>query len=136
MSDQRRFLLLQTGKQSYALPFEQVTEVSELRSLTLVPRAPLWCIGAIRSAGVVVAVVDLAWYLGEGPEQQPEKLVVLDLRLGGLALQVRQVAAVLLEDPVKLEKDASGMWLLTPDTKAELLDGAALVQEISAALSR
>jgi len=135
MSGARRFLLLQAGGQSYALPFEQVAEVSELRPLTPVPRAPLWCLGAIRSAGVVVAVVDLAWYLGEEPEQQPEKLVVLDLRLGGLALQVRKVSAVTLEDPAGLEKDACGSWLATTDSKAEVLDGAALVQNISAALS-
>lgn len=136
MSEVRRFLVLQAGCQNYALPLEQVSEVSELRPLSPVPRAPVWCLGAVRSAGVVVAVVDLAWYIGAEPEQAPEKLVVLDLRLGGLALQVGQVSGIVLEAPVRLEQDSYGTWLVTPDIKAELLDARELVQEISAAMSR
>ena len=136
MSEVRRFLVLQAGCQNYALPLEQVSEVSELRPLSPVPRAPVWCLGAVRSAGVVVAVVDLAWYIGAEPEQAPEKLVVLDLRLGGLALQVGQVSGIVLEAPVRLEQDSYGTWLVTPGIKAELLDARELVQEISAAMSR
>lgn len=136
MSEVRRFLVLQAGSQSYALPLEQVSEVSELRPLSPVPRAPVWCLGAVRSAGVVVAVVDLAWYIGEEPEHAAEKLVVLDLRLGGLALQVGQVSSVVLEAPVRLEQDSYGTWLMTPERKAELLNVPGLIQEISAAMAR
>ena len=136
MSEVRRFLFLRAGGRSYAFPFEQVSEVSELRPLSPVPRAPVWCLGALRSAGVVAAVIDLARYLGEEPERQPEKLVVLDLRIGGLALQTGQVSSVALEAPVSLEQDSCCTWLMTPDTKAELLDATELVQEISAAMAR
>jgi len=136
MSEARRFLLMQAGSRNYAVPLEQVAEVSELRILSPVPRAPVWCLGATRSVGVVAAVVDLAWYLGEEPEPVPEKLVVLDLCLGGLALQVGQISSVMLEAPVRLEQDSYGTWLMTPDVKAELLDARELVQEISAAMSR
>jgi len=136
MSEARRFLLMRAGNKRYALSLEQVAEVSELRTLSPVPRAPVWCLGATRSAGVVAAVVDLAWYLGEEPESAPEKLVVLDLRIGGLALQVGTVASVVLEAPVRLAQDSYGTWLITPDTKAELLDGRELLQEISAAMAR
>jgi len=136
MSEERRFLLMQAGGQQYALPFEQVAEVSELHRLSPVPRAPAWCPGATRSAGVVVAVVDLACYLGDDPEQHPEKLVVLDLRTGGLALQVGPVSALVLEGQPALEKDGYATWLITPDSKVELLDAGELVQEISAAMAR
>lgn len=136
MSNVRRFLLMQAGSRRYALPLEQVSEVSELRTLSPVPRAPVWCLGATRSAGVVAAVIDLSWYLGEESEPAPEKLVVLDLRIGGLALQVGQIFSVVLEAPVRLEQDSYGTWLITPDTKAELLDAVELIQEISAAMAR
>jgi len=136
MSGERRFLLMQAGSHSYALPLEQVAEVSELRYLAPVPRAPVWCLGAIRSSGMVVAVVDLSWYIGEEPEHQPEKIVVLDLRVGGLALQVGHIASVVLEEPVRLAKDEYGSWLVTPDARAELLDAGELVQEVSAAMGR
>jgi purine-binding chemotaxis protein CheW len=136
MSEARRFLLMQAGNKSYALPFEQVSEVSELRTLSPVPRAPVWCLGATRSAGVVTAVIDLALYLGEEPEQAPEKLVVLDLRMGGLALYVGPVSGVVLEAPTTLKQDNYGTWLITSDAKAELLDAVELIQEISAAMAR
>lgn len=135
MNNERRFIVMKVGRQNYALPLEQVAEVCELRPLAQVPRAPAWCLGATRSAGVVVAVVDLARYISEEAELQPEKIVVLDLQLGGLALQVGQIASVALEEPARIEKDANGRWLITTDTKFEMLDASELVQEISAAMS-
>jgi len=136
MNNERRFIVMKVGRQNYALPLEQVAEVCELRPLAQVPRAPAWCLGATRSAGVVVAVVDLARYISEEAELQPEKIVVLDLQLGGLALQVGQIASVALEEPARIEKDANGRWLITTDTKFEMLDASELVQEISAAMAR
>lgn len=136
MNNERRFIVMKVGRQNYALPLEQVAEVCELRPLAQVPRAPAWCLGATRSAGVVVAVVDLARYISEEAELQPEKIVVLDLQLGGLALQVGQIASVALEEPARIEKDANGRWLVTTDTKFEMLDASELVQEISAAMAR
>ena len=62
--------------------------------------------------------------------------MVLDLRVGGLALQVGPVASIVLEAPARLEQDSYGTWLITPDTKAELLDAVELIQEISAAMAR
>lgn len=135
MNDEGRFLLMQAGCHLYAISLEQVSEVCELKHLSPVPRAPVWCLGATRSSGVVVAVVDLAGYLGEEEQQQPEKIVVLDLRLGGLALQVGKITPVALGlDQVRLEKDEYGVWLLLPDLKAELLNADELIQEISAAM--
>jgi len=137
MSNERRFLLMQAGSHQYAISLEQVAEVSELKSLSPVPRAPVWCLGATRSSGVIVAVVDLAGYSGEEPERNPEKIVVVDLRLGGLALQVGQVTPVVQgDDQVMLEKDEYGTWLVMTNVRAELLDAAELVQEIAAAMGR
>jgi chemotaxis signal transduction protein len=137
MNSDRRFLLMQAGNHQYAISLEQVAEVCELKRLSPVPRAPAWCMGATRSSGLIVAVVDLAGYIGEEPEQKPEKIVVLDLRLGGLALQVGQITSVVQSvDQVVLEKDEYGAWLVIPNIRAELLDAAELVQEIAAAMGR
>jgi len=136
MTDSRRFLMMRAGEHSYAIPFEQVAEVTELKVLSPVPRAPVWCTGAVRSGGIVAAVVDLALYAGDESEHCKEKIVVLDLHLGGLALLVGDVQSVILEGPVRLEKDGYCSWILTPELKAELLDASELVQEISAAMLR
>lgn len=136
MDNVRRFLVMQAGGQQYGLPMEQIAEVGSLRTLSAVPRAPAWCMGASRSAGTVVAVIDLAAYMGDEPEQHPENLVVLDLGSGGVGLQVGRVQSLVLADGVQLVEDATGRWLTASHCTAELLDASELIQEITAAMSR
>lgn len=136
MSEVIRFLVFQAGGLSYALPFEQVIEVAEVRPLSPVPRTPAWCLGATRSHGAVVAVVDFAAFSGHGAESHPQKLVVLNLPAGGLALQVGQVSAVLFEPPVMREEDDLGSWLLTREGRTRLLDAGSLLRQVAGAIAR
>lgn len=136
MSAVRRFLVMAVGEHHYALPFDQITEVSELRALSPVPLAPAWCRGATRSHGTVVAVVDLAAYFDGESEPDPQQLVVLDLQAGSLALQVGPVTTLVTESSDYLHQDERGCWLETPHGRAVLLEAAELVQEIAAAMTR
>lgn len=135
MSTGRRFLVMTAGGHAYALPLEQIAEVMDSCLLSPVPRAPVWCKGALQTGGTVVAVLDLAQYVGDEPLQQPEKIVVLDLRLGGLGLLVGRVEDVVMADGTTIEQDSHGDWLVTVAGRAELLDASELVQEVSAAMA-
>lgn len=136
MSEVRRFLMMSVGGHHYAVPFDQIAEVAELRPLSPVPRAPSWCRGATRSHGTVVAVIDLAAYFDGEPEPDPQKLVVLDLQVGSLALQVGPVSTLITEATGYLHQDERGSWLDTPQGCAVLLEAAELVQEMAAAMTR
>lgn len=136
MSAVRRFLVMAVGEHHYALPFDQITEVSELRALSPVPLAPAWCRGATRSHGTVVAVVDLAAYCDGEPEPNPQQLVVLDLQAGSLALQVGPVTTLTVDTTACLHQDERGRWLDTPQGRAVLLEAAELVQEMAATMAR
>lgn len=136
MSGSGRYLVMRAGRHHYALPLEQVAEVSELRSLSPVPRVPAWCVGAARSAGLVVAVVDLALFLTGETSADAEKLVVIDHRIAGLALQVAEVTTVIVGETVSLVLDGDAFWLDTPECRASLLDAETLTAELGVALGR
>lgn len=136
MNQARRFLVMTAGAHAYALPLEQINEVIDPRPLSPVPRGPAWCLGALQSSGTVVAVIDLSMYVGDEALHQPEKVVVLDVRLGGLGLLVDRVADLVVADDAAFERDAHGRWLRTVHGRAELLDAGELVQEVAAAMSR
>lgn len=131
-----RFLVMAVGGDRYALPFGQVTEVTEMRPLSPIPRAPAWCLGATRSHGTVVAVVDLAAYLDGEPEPDPQKLVVLDLHTGSLAVQVGPVTTLVTESQDCVHQDQRGRWLETEQGPAVLLESHELVHEVAAAMAR
>lgn len=136
MNEVSRFLVMTVGAHRYALPFGQVTEVAEVRPLSPVPRAPAWCLGATRSHGTVVAVVDLAAYLDGEPDPNPQKLVVLDLQAGSLALQVGAVTTRVTESAGCIHQDERGRWLETLQGPAVLFEARGLVQEIALAMAR
>ena len=131
----RRYLLMTAGGHPYLLPLEQVSEVLEPRPLSLVPRSPAWCSGALQSGGVVVAVIDLSMYMGDDRQEKPDRIVVLDTSSGGVAMLVEHVEDLPVADEGMFERDIHGCWLETAAGRAELLDVHELVQEISAAMS-
>lgn len=135
MNGSGRFLVMQAGRHHYALPLELVAEVSELRKLSPVPRAPAWCLGATRSAGLVVAVVDLVYFLTGNTTDDAAKLVVIDHGIAGLALQVAAVATATLGDTASLTEEGGISWLVMPDCRAALLDATTLTADIGAALA-
>jgi chemotaxis signal transduction protein len=132
----RRYLLITAGEQPYLLALDQVSQVLDPCPFYTVPGAPAWCMGAIRSAGTVVAVIDLSLYMGDEPVEHPDRIVVLDSGSGGVAILAGKVEDLLLADESVFEKDGLGCWMETPVGRAELLDARELVQEIGAAMSR
>jgi chemotaxis signal transduction protein len=82
------------GRESYALPIENVREVAEIDDLTLVPGAGDHVLGVSNLHGQVLTVVDLARVLGIGGSSGTRRVVVAD-RGGHLAgLAVDEVAGV------------------------------------------
>ena len=87
---------LYVGRETYALPIENVLEVAELGGLTAVPGAGAGVLGVRNFHGQVLPVFDLAHVLGIPREGRPPRLVVTDHggRLAGLAVdEVTEVAA-------------------------------------------
>ncbi len=67
---------VRVGEEHYALPIEEVTEVSELPVRTPVPEAPSTVLGVASLRGQVIPVADLAAILGVGRSERPGRMVV------------------------------------------------------------
>ena len=135
MPSSGKFLVLLAGDGRYALPLEQVSEIIEPQAASPVPRAPAWCAGVIFAQVGVVAVMDLAKYMGDEQQHSLEKLIVLDCRGAGLALQAERLEGIVSLDQAELVKNADGEYLLLLDEKVPVLDAAMLIDEASAAMS-
>lgn len=76
------------GEEHYALPVDEVTEVSELPARTPVPGAPGTVLGVASLRGQVLPVADLAAILGVARSERPGRMVVAQVggRRAGLAV--------------------------------------------------
>ncbi|CAN5468270.1 chemotaxis protein CheW [soil metagenome] len=72
---------VRVGEEHYALPIEEVTEVSELPVRTPVPEAPSTVLGVASLRGQVIPVADRAAILGVGRSEHPDRMVVA--KVGG-----------------------------------------------------
>lgn len=73
----RAFVACEVGETFYALPVEEVQEITQPLSLTLLPHAPLGVIGAVEHREQVVPILDLGARLGYGPTTAPRRKWVL-----------------------------------------------------------
>jgi purine-binding chemotaxis protein CheW len=69
---------LRVGRETYALPIENVLEVAEISQLAPVPGAASRVLGVRNFHGRVLPVFDLAQVLGVAREGRPTRLVVAD----------------------------------------------------------
>lgn len=99
----------------YALPVENVLEVSELDAITGVPAAPPAVLGVVNRDGEVLVVIDLASVLGKSRAAKPDASVVVEDGARRASLAVDRVLNV---EPTPE---------LTEATPSSLLSGAALV---------
>jgi chemotaxis signal transduction protein len=131
-----KYLVLAAGESSYALSLEQVAEIAEPQPLSLVPRGPDWCAGAMVAQSGVVAVMDLARYMGEEPNgASVEKIVVLDCQGGGLAIQANRLDGIVTVEQAELAVDAQGEYLLLSSGRVPVLDACMLVDEAAASMA-
>lgn len=76
-SQTRSFVACQVGEIFYALPTEQVQEITQPLPLTQLPHAPPGVIGAVEHREQVVAILDLGERLGFGPTRTLRRKWVL-----------------------------------------------------------
>jgi chemotaxis signal transduction protein len=106
----RELLVIALNGDPYAIAVERVREIVRMRSLTRIPRAPEWLLGALALRGEVVEVIDLRCRLGlvaREPDRS-SRIIVLhgdDDRVAGVLVDtVRDVHRV-SEDEIQMAED-------------------------------
>ena len=128
-----KFLIFTLAGRRYALDLAQVAEVVEQPATWPIPLAPPCYHGAMNFHGTIVAVMNLALFLGLPGEYSTEKTVVLDTRIASLAFSVEDIIRIIpqgqagLSEAPQDEAFACGRLNL-PEGKVTLLDAAALAE--------
>ncbi|MBI2353805.1 MAG: chemotaxis protein CheW [Deltaproteobacteria bacterium] len=126
----RRYLLFTLQGRFYALDLAQVAEVEEPPLMWPIPGAPSCYPGAMNFHGAIVAVMDLAAFLGHPGAGGREKVIVLDPAIASLAFLVERVVRIVPQEQVEMSAapgDAFATALLElPEGTATLLDAAAI----------
>jgi len=124
------------GGQRYALPLSAVRQVSEVSTLTRVPRAPPALLGVMNHAGRVACVVDLGPLVGlrARPARPEGKVVLLQRPRGDLGLYVSDVLGIesLADEatPLAVREGAAVSQLDLPEGPVKLLDPELLSRAI------
>lgn len=85
---QERFLIVSVGEKRFAFPLKDIAEVMETFRTYPLPKAPPEYVGVMNFHGAPVPVLDLGTLLHGRPPQQSGTILVLDGRIGSLALRV------------------------------------------------
>jgi chemotaxis signal transduction protein len=132
-ADERKFLIFFMHGSRYSFDLAHVAEVAEPVKSWPIPLAPTYYSGAINFHGAIVAVMDLAFFLGFSPAPDFEKIIILDVNIASLGFLVERVARIVSEKDVELldAPDASFALaeLILPEGSATLLDVDAIIRE-------
>jgi len=128
-------IIFSVAGKRHALRLEQAAEVLEKVPTFPVPGVPPWLGGAINCHGRIVPVLDLAAFLGAPLPTRGGTVIVLDRRVGDLALRVEGAVAIVAmdaameesgeaESPVERDFVVAGQRLamLSPETVVKALE--------------
>ncbi|NTV50014.1 MAG: chemotaxis protein CheW [Geobacteraceae bacterium] len=126
----RKFLVFSIQGSLFALDLSQVSEVGDKRpQLWPIPLAPACYRGAMNYHGDIVAVMDLANFLGMCGHSRCEKIIILHQDVASLAFLIDTVVRIIPEE------DASISLCSTPESeftaaKLGLIDGEAILLDL------
>ncbi len=108
ISPSGRLLVFRLGGSRLALDLTTVSEVTELPATWPIPFAPSSFIGVMNSHGSLLPLLDLSSYLGIGKGVADGKALVIDRRVGDLALYVDGVERIVSAAEAASLREAEG----------------------------
>ena len=138
-SNVRKYLIFSLSGGLYAFELSQVAEVCEPHPLWPIPAAPPCYRGAMNFHGSIVAVMDLAVFMGLPEQNEAEKLIVLHGGIAALAFLVERVIRIVSANQVELldttgEPFADGLVVFSED-QATLLDAQAITDQATGSIN-
>jgi purine-binding chemotaxis protein CheW len=135
-SRNRKFLIFSLQDLLYALDLAQVAEVGDPPQMWPIPLAPKCYSGVISFHGDIVAVMNLAIFLGLAGPGKTGRIIVLQQEVASLAFLVDTVVKIVLENDVSISPPPNAAFTAATlgliDGEAILLDINSLVHEAEA----
>jgi purine-binding chemotaxis protein CheW len=125
-----KYLIFCMSGRLFAFDLSQVAEVSEPQRTWPVPAVPPYYLGAMNFHGSIIAVMDLAAFMGFAASPVQEKLIVLHNDIAALAFLVERVLRIVSGDQVEVREEPEASFaskqLVLPEGLATLLDADAI----------
>ncbi len=135
-----KFLVFSLQGKHYALDLAQVAEVGDPPQMSPIPLAPAYYSGALNFHGDIVAVMNLALFLGLTGDSQHGKMVVLHREIASLAFLVDSVIRIVSGEDVSFRPQTGNRFaaaaLSLHEGAAALLDLDVLVHEAEIDMQR
>jgi chemotaxis signal transduction protein len=129
---ERKYLIFTLAGRRFAFDLAQVAEVVEKPATWPIPLAPSCYHGAINFHGTIVAVLDLAMFLGLSGGHGPDNVIVLDNRIAALGFSVECINRITPQGQAELSgkpgEDFTLGQLNLPEGRAILLDASAVAE--------
>ena len=125
-----KYLLFTLAGDLFALELSQLAEVLEPQPLCHLPATSTCYRGVMNFHGIIVAVMNLADFLGLDGAIETEKFIVLHESIGALAFQAERVIRIVPADQAEFSGEnirpfAKGT-IMVPEGEAILLDAGAI----------
>ena len=91
----RRFLIFMLRGDRYAMNVSDLSEVMETPDTFPIPKAPKTFLGVMNFHGTPTPIVDLASFLHGDPPKSSGRILVLDQKIGSLALRIDTVERII-----------------------------------------
>jgi chemotaxis signal transduction protein len=108
-AQQERFLIVRASDKRFAFPLKDIAEVMETFRTYPIPKAPPEYVGVMNSHGAPVPVLDFGSLLHGRPARQSGTILVIDSRIGSLALLVDGIEKIV--SGCTAETGSGGDWL-------------------------
>jgi purine-binding chemotaxis protein CheW len=90
----RRFLIFTLRGDRYAMNVDNLSEVMETPPTFPIPKAPKTFLGVMNFHGTPTPVLDLASFLHGDPPKRSGRILILDHKIGSLALRIDTVERI------------------------------------------
>jgi purine-binding chemotaxis protein CheW len=134
MDEAGRLILFYLDGNRYALRLGDVAEVMEPSRIYPVPRVPQYISGIMNFHGKLVSLLDMANFLTGTPCHPRREILVLDTRIGNLALWVDSVENIRCADIIREENEYCDSFveklLMMSDGEVKMLSLEMLLNKI------
>jgi purine-binding chemotaxis protein CheW len=139
-SQEKKYLIFKLQRVTYALDLDHVSEVADPPKFSPIPLAPACYAGALNFHGNIVAVINLAHFLGLSDEIPPGKIIVLHRSSLSLAFLVDTVVRIVPETECTFtplhDVDLAAATLSSSEGEATVLNLEALTAKAERALQK
>ena len=125
----RKFLIFSIQGSLFALDLSQVAEVGDPPQMWPIPLAPACYRGVMSFHGDIVAVMDLAIFLGMSGRSLCEKIIILRQDIASLAFLIDTVVRIIPEEDVSASFGPASESVFAT-AKLSLIDGEAILLDL------